>query len=131
MFFKVQSALPAVDAGPPAYRSHVVMKLKKQQNEKERCKKIEHDNFLLLQKMNYITRTSRVDNVWKTPQPNFLNRVGLYNTIVPRIEDIELDVFSEGDEITRRRKSKCFACTPQKTEHVKVCISIKQKVKSS
>lgn len=98
------------------------MKLKKKQKETERCKKIEQDNFLLLQKMNYIMKTSRVDNVWKTPQPNFLNRVSIYNVAVPRIEDIDLNIEgeSEDEELRHSRKSKCTACTPQKTEILQV-----------
>lgn len=99
------------------------MKLKKQQRENERCKKIERDNFILLQKMNYITRTSRVDNEWKTPQPTFLNRVAIYNTTVPKIEDIELvieDVSEE--EQPQSRKSKCIACNTHKTDGLKVCL---------
>ncbi|KAG5889806.1 hypothetical protein JTB14_031354 [Gonioctena quinquepunctata] len=118
---KVQSALPAIDTGPPPYRDHVNVKLKKQQKEKERCKKIEKDNYLLLQKLNYITRTSRVDNRWKTPQPNFLNKVPIYHTIIPKLEDlIELDFEQVDDHTPKKRKSRCVACTPQKIEKVKI-----------
>lgn len=121
LFFKIRSAVPAIDTGPPAFRNHVVLKLKKRQKETERCRKIEQDNFLLLQKMNYIMRTSRVDNVWKTPQPDFLHRVTIYNTTIPKIEDIDLTGdYSEGEELHQSRRSKCTACTPPKNEQMKV-----------
>lgn len=70
--------------------------------------------------MNYITKSSRIDNVWKTPQPNFLNRVAIYNTVVPKIEDIDLDVNldNENEEMQHIRKSKCTACTPNKDERI-------------
>lgn len=118
----MESALPVIDTGPPAYRSHVAMKLKKQQKENERCKKIEQDNFLLLQKMNYIMKTTRVDNAWKTPQPTFLNRVAVYTTAVPKFEDLEFDIgnTSEDEDQRHGRKSKCVACTKQKTDNLKV-----------
>lgn len=104
----------------------MVLKLKKRQKETERCKKIEQENFQLLQKMNYIMRTSRVDNVWKTPQPNFLQRVTIYNTHIPKIEYIDLvGDFSEDDESHQSRRSKCIACTPTKTEQIKVIILLK------
>lgn len=121
LFFKVKSALPAIDTGPPAFQNHVVLKLKKRQKESERCKKIEQENFLLLQKINDIMRTSRVDNAWKTPQPNFLHRVTIFNTPIQKIEDIDLvDDFREDEELQHCRRSKCTACTPPKTEQSKV-----------
>uniref|UniRef100_A0A6P7GM58 Uncharacterized protein LOC114340512 n=1 Tax=Diabrotica virgifera virgifera TaxID=50390 RepID=A0A6P7GM58_DIAVI len=117
---KVQSALPAVDTGPPPFREHVCVKLKKQQKEKERCRRIEQDNYFLMQRLNYVMRTSRVDNMWKTPQPNFLNRVAIYDNIVPEIEDlIALDfVVDDDDEDCNlgTRKSNCYACAPEKNK---------------
>lgn len=98
------------------------MKLKKQQKESERCRKIEQDNFMLLQKMNYIMRTNRVDNTWKSPVPNFLNKIAIYNTSVPEIDDTELHIdLREDKEVYDIRKSKCIACSPHKTENLKVC----------
>lgn len=98
------------------------VKLKKQQKEKDRCKRIEHDNYLLLQRLNYVMRTSRVDNTWRSPQPNFLNRVGIYQSYIPQIEDLialdftdeEKDDEVDEDQKCRSRKSKCYACTPEK-----------------
>ncbi|XP_044729665.1 uncharacterized protein CFAP97D2 [Chrysoperla carnea] len=66
---KVQSALPAIDSGTPAFRGHVCCKLKRKQTEKERCIQIESDNLRLLQKMQSIMKKNRLDNHWRTPQP--------------------------------------------------------------
>ncbi|XP_074029875.1 LOW QUALITY PROTEIN: uncharacterized protein [Leptinotarsa decemlineata] len=121
---KVKSALPAIDSGSPHCRDHVSMKLKKLQKEKERCKNIEEGNYLLLKKLNYIMRTRRIDNTWRTPQPNFLNRIPIYNNVVPQIEDlIELDfTHIEEDDYykAKNRKLKCVACTPKKTKEIKI-----------
>ncbi|CAG9862710.1 unnamed protein product [Phyllotreta striolata] len=115
---KVLTALPAIDNNPPPFRAHVNIKLKKQQKEKDRCRRIEHDNYLLLQRLNYVMNTSRVDNTWRSPQPNFLNRVGLYETYDPQIEElIALDLSDDSEdekEVARCRKSKCYACAPEK-----------------
>ncbi|KAJ9585281.1 hypothetical protein L9F63_002911 [Diploptera punctata] len=64
---KVQSALPAIDVGPPTLHGHVCCKLKKQQNEQERMARIERDNCRLLQRMGTIMRTKRLDNEWTKP----------------------------------------------------------------
>lgn len=69
--FQVLSAGPAIDNREPATRSHLLIKLKKHQKEKERHAKIERDNFSLLRNLAYIMRTNRVDNSWSTPQPKF------------------------------------------------------------
>lgn len=108
---KVESALPAIDTHPPLYGSHVKVKLKKIQKEQERSQQINYENFLLLQKLNYITRTSRVDNTWKNPQPNFLNRVPMYSIVIPQIEELVNEDFIDYDNLTR---SKCSACSPKK-----------------
>lgn len=67
----MQSALPAIDVGPPKNRIHVSYKLKKQQKEIERCNKIEKDNLKLLQRLRSCMSTSRVDNSWATAQPKY------------------------------------------------------------
>ena len=63
----MQSALPAIDVGPPALYGHVCFKQKKQQNEQERIACIERENCRLLQRMGVIMRTKRLDNEWTTP----------------------------------------------------------------
>lgn len=68
---KVSSALPAIDDKPPASYNHVSLKLKKQQKETERLVKIEKDNLTLLRKLNHIMKTSRVDNYWVSPPPEY------------------------------------------------------------
>lgn len=65
----MQSATPVVDNRQPVPRRHVEIKLKQLQKEKERCRKIENDNLLLLRKLSHIMKTSRVDNNWTIPQP--------------------------------------------------------------
>lgn len=66
---QVQSALPAIDVGPPPQRAHVCCKLKKLQSELERSARIEEDNFRLLQRMSSIMRTNRLDNRWLADPP--------------------------------------------------------------
>ncbi|KAF2881357.1 hypothetical protein ILUMI_24800 [Ignelater luminosus] len=59
-------------------------------------------------------RTNRVDNYWVTPQPNFLNRVGIYPTgSKERIKTERPQDLVKGTA-TRVRTAKCLACTPQK-----------------
>lgn len=89
-------------------RNHINAKWKKQQKESERCKKIEKENQLLLKKMNYIMKTSRVDNNWTTPQPRFLNRIPMYDILIPKIEYLTIE---ESDTEGRSRKEKCYACS--------------------
>lgn len=115
---------------------HVLIKLKKQQKEKEKHEKIERDNFTLLRKLSYIMRTNRVDNCWITPQPkykknlnvnevkliksirfSFLNRMAMFEAN-PKYKEIEEDQLKSQIKIGRR--GKCFACTPQKVEEIRV-----------
>ncbi|GLV38810.1 uncharacterized protein CBL_05809 [Carabus blaptoides fortunei] len=116
---KVQSALPAIDVGPPPNRVHVFYKLKKQQKEYERCDKIEKDNFKLLQRMRSLMSTTRVDNTWTTAQPNFLNRVSMYgssNSDKSMCKKREVP----SPEFDNTRKGRCHACTPKKTTPMKI-----------
>ncbi|XP_014285056.1 uncharacterized protein [Halyomorpha halys] len=110
---KVETALPVIDNKPPLQHLHVNCKLKKHQREKERCAQIVSDNFTLLQHLSVITRTSRVDNVWDEPPPNFLNRVGIY-----RIRDRKLstqsDEVSDRSEVPKTRKGRCLGCHPHR-----------------
>lgn len=72
---KVQSAQPAIDFSRPADHMHVLVKLKKIQKERERMHEIERENQRLLQRLSQIMLENRLDNYWKEPHPNFLNRV--------------------------------------------------------
>lgn len=65
-------------------------------------------------------KTNRIDNFWKTPRPNFLNKVAIYNVEPLMMESI--DPFDEEiDAIApKTRRSKCSACTPTRREGTKV-----------
>ncbi|XP_063932071.1 uncharacterized protein LOC135144056 [Zophobas morio] len=117
---KVQTAAPAIDNRTPLPRQHVTLKLKKKQKESERCEEIEKNNFSLLKRLSYVMRTSRVDNAWSTPQPNFLNRVSIYDTKLPKFEDLYIDEPLRTPDGRPTRKSKCLACTPQRIPEVKI-----------
>lgn len=52
-----------------------MIKLKKIQKERERTHEIERENQRLLQKLSQIMSVNRLENYWKQPHPNFLNRV--------------------------------------------------------
>lgn len=72
---QVQSAQAAIDFSRPTDHTHVLIKLKKIQKERERMHEIERENQRLLQKLSQIMSVNRVENFWKQPHPNFLNRV--------------------------------------------------------
>lgn len=72
---KVQSAQAAIDFSRPSDHTHVLIKLKKIQKERERMHEIERENQRLLQKLSQIMSVNRLENFWKQPHPNFLNRV--------------------------------------------------------
>lgn len=72
---QVQSAQAAIDFSHPTDHTHVLIKLKKIQKERERMHEIERENQRLLQKLSQIMSVNRVENFWKQPHPNFLNRV--------------------------------------------------------
>ncbi|XP_019756165.2 uncharacterized protein LOC125502890 [Dendroctonus ponderosae] len=76
---KVLSATPVIDTKSPPHRPHVALKLKKLQKEEERSRKIERDNLMLLQKLNYIMAKHWQDN-YLPPQPTFLSRIGVYRS---------------------------------------------------
>ncbi|KAJ8942283.1 hypothetical protein NQ318_005601 [Aromia moschata] len=113
---KVKSALPAIDTSPPAYREHVAIKMKTKD-----VVELKEIIICYYKKMNYITRTSRIDNVWRTPQPNFLNRIAIYNSVAPKIEDINFNV-EDNEPESRKRNSKCYACRSQRIETANACI---------
>lgn len=71
----MQSAQPAIDCARPSDQSHVLIKLKKIQKERERTQEIERENQRLLQRLSQIMSVNRLENYWKNPHPNFLNRV--------------------------------------------------------
>lgn len=66
---KVHSAGPAIDYHAPAVQSHVTIKLKKTQRELERQRDIQRENTRLLQSLNKIMTTSRMDNFWRECRP--------------------------------------------------------------
>ena len=68
-FSKVLSAKAAIDVCSPTQYSHVIIKPKKVQSEKERQMKIEEENERLLQKLGDIMRTKRLKNFWPEPRP--------------------------------------------------------------
>ncbi|XP_014253303.1 uncharacterized protein LOC106668762 [Cimex lectularius] len=111
---KVKSALPAIDTTPPPFREHVSCKLKKIQKESERCTQIISDNFTLLQHLSNIMITTRVDHFWEEPPPNFLQRVGIYTSVMDTLPEIAVDEEDHTDKKTR--KDKCFACSPERNK---------------
>ncbi|GJQ82816.1 hypothetical protein Trydic_g13518 [Trypoxylus dichotomus] len=107
---KVCSALPAIDNKPPVSYNHVGWKLKKQQLEKERIKRIEKENLILLQKLNHIMKTCRVDHFWTNPPPDFLSREPIYECA--QLEIIEEDTLQLPPTVLTQ-KSRCLACCPE------------------
>ncbi|KAH1000914.1 hypothetical protein HUJ04_013183 [Dendroctonus ponderosae] len=90
---KVLSATPVIDTKSPPHRPHVALKLKKLQKEEERSRKIERDNLMLLQKLNYIMAKHWQDN-YLPPQPTFLSRIGVYRSS----ESGLLEALAEGQD---------------------------------
>ncbi|XP_046402619.1 uncharacterized protein LOC124168437 isoform X2 [Ischnura elegans] len=123
---KVILATPAIDARPPPFWGHVCCKLKSSAKEEERISRIEEDNFRLLQRMGKIMRSSKkmIDDRWTTPQPAFLNRVGIYapsgKIRKPIDNSDELDsqatALVTDSTTTPRRHSRCSACCPVETK---------------
>lgn len=74
-FSQVLNAVPAIDYFSPTVYPHIQIKFKKTQREYERTKQIEKENVRLLQRLTAIMNTKPVENFWKSPRPNFLNRV--------------------------------------------------------
>uniref|UniRef100_A0A8D8T6U6 Uncharacterized protein n=1 Tax=Cacopsylla melanoneura TaxID=428564 RepID=A0A8D8T6U6_9HEMI len=107
---KVQAALPAIDVRSPEYRDHVALKRKKLQREYERCKKIEHDNFILLKHLDKIMTTCRVDNTWETPPPDFLNRIAMFSIPHKKSPPSSPPILPESP---KTRKERCVGCTPK------------------
>ncbi|XP_054283272.1 uncharacterized protein LOC129000334 [Macrosteles quadrilineatus] len=107
---KVETALPAIDVRPPAQRHHVTCKLKKLQKEAERCERIHHDNFTLLQHLSGIMKTNRLDNYWVEAPPNFLHRVGIYH--VKDHKEQQRQDLEEAIRSLQTRKEKCLGCNP-------------------
>ncbi|XP_076267424.1 uncharacterized protein LOC143200705 [Rhynchophorus ferrugineus] len=121
---KISTAVPVVDNKCPPQHSHVRVKLKKKQKEQERSRKIEHENLILLQRLNHIMSTHWLDN-YLSPQPNFLNRVKLYDNEMEDIDierlarSIDLDIETEQTEGSSR-KLRCIACSPIKYEPIEL-----------
>ncbi|XP_055693146.1 uncharacterized protein LOC129795701 [Lutzomyia longipalpis] len=76
---KVKSAGPRIDDSSPPIYTHVIVKMKKIQKERERKASIERENVRLLQKLGAIMNTSRLENFWNTSRPNFLSREFIYS----------------------------------------------------
>ncbi|XP_030745441.1 uncharacterized protein LOC115874418 [Sitophilus oryzae] len=120
---KIQTAVPVVDNKSPPHRRHVAVKLKKLQKEDERSRRIEKDNLILLRRLNHIMTNHWLDN-YLPPQPNFLNRVKIFETeddsgidIVELARSIDLDMEEIEDKSSKEisyRKLKCIACSPIK-----------------
>lgn len=83
ILLKVQSAQAAIDFSRPTDHTHVLIKLKKIQKERERMHEIERENQRLLQKLSQIMSVNRLENFWKQPHPNFLNRVYIKTPPLP------------------------------------------------
>ncbi|XP_063376699.1 uncharacterized protein LOC134664059 [Cydia fagiglandana] len=108
---KVRSALPAIDDRPPPPRAHVAVKLKKYQREADRARKIEQDNYSLLQRLSSIMKTKRLDNCWETPLPNFRHKVGKFyeeDALSGRVAARACSQVSEDSSYSGN--VKCFAC---------------------
>lgn len=69
IYHQVQSAQPAIDFHRPMQQPHVLIKLKKIQQERERMQEIERENQRLLQKLTQIMNTNRLENFWREPRP--------------------------------------------------------------
>ncbi|CAD6991619.1 uncharacterized protein LOC105665541 [Ceratitis capitata] len=76
----LRSAKPAIDMRTPPIYSHVILKPKKVQIEKERLQRIEAENVRLLQKLGDIMKEKRMSDLWLAPRPNFLQREKLFET---------------------------------------------------
>ncbi|XP_017465622.1 PREDICTED: uncharacterized protein LOC108358678 [Rhagoletis zephyria] len=76
----LRSAKPAIDMRTPTIYSHVILKPKKVQIEKERLQRIEVENVRLLQKLGDIMQTKRMSDLWLAPRPDFLHREKLFET---------------------------------------------------
>ncbi|KAI0211477.1 Annexin A13 [Lamellibrachia satsuma] len=70
---KVNAVKPQLDNAPPRQYPHLVVRLKKIQQEEQRQAEIEHENKILLQKMSSImTHRGSLDN-WNDYEPRSLN----------------------------------------------------------
>ncbi|XP_013178760.1 PREDICTED: uncharacterized protein LOC106125893 [Papilio xuthus] len=78
---KVKSALPEIDSRAPCARPHVARKLRRERCEAERSARVVRDNFTLLQRLAVVMATTRLDNRWHKPPPNFQNKVGRYHEV--------------------------------------------------
>ncbi|XP_023703100.1 uncharacterized protein LOC111862152 [Cryptotermes secundus] len=117
---KVQSALPAIDVGPPSTRGHVCCKLKKQQNEQERITQIELNNCRLLQRMGTIMKTNRLDNHWVNPPPSFMQREGIYYFPAQcGYASQQASPPATSPDDLSNMKRRCLACNQQKNESTK------------
>ncbi|RVE46713.1 hypothetical protein evm_008633 [Chilo suppressalis] len=114
---KVRSALPAIDDRAPTARPHVVVKLKKFQRELDRKRKIQADNYSLLQRLNAIMKVNRLDNHWQKPLPNFQQKVGLFYDAVSLNSRITLRSLQDDTTESSYNNVKCYACEVKKRSY--------------
>ncbi|KAG6441104.1 uncharacterized protein LOC115443242 isoform X2 [Manduca sexta] len=113
----VKSALPAIDDRPPTARPHVALKLKKCQRELDRKKKIQNENFSLLQRLNAIMKVNRLDNRWEKPLPNFHHKVGLFYDVASLNNRISARSLADDTFDESYSNVKCYACDLKKKHY--------------
>ncbi|XP_063838928.1 uncharacterized protein LOC135087984 [Ostrinia nubilalis] len=114
---EVRSALPAIDARAPPSRPHVALKLKQCQRELERTRKIQRDNFGLLQRLNAIMRVNRLDNHWPKPLPNFQQKVGLFYDAMSLRSRVTARSAPDESSVSSYHNVKCYACDLKKKHY--------------
>ncbi|XP_045459209.1 uncharacterized protein LOC123669658 [Melitaea cinxia] len=112
---KVERARAAVDAVAPSARPHVAVKLKRRQRERERRDKLTADNFALLQRLARLMSTTRLDNRWKRPLPNFHQKVGVFYE--PDVLRRRVEARARLPSVPRLAGGKCYACEFRKMKN--------------
>lgn len=72
---RLRSVKPSVDNSAPTVRPHLYQKLKKAQQEEDRCSEIERQNRILVRRMTTIMSRSGVDDKPPSSAPPSLNQV--------------------------------------------------------
>ncbi|CAH0405045.1 unnamed protein product [Chilo suppressalis] len=130
---KVRSALPAIDDRAPTARPHVAVKLKKFQRELDRKRKIQADNYSLLQRLNAIMKAksycinivSTNIGVIKVQRCNFdleltlyyRQKVGLFYDAVSLNSRITLRSLQDDTTESSYSNVKCYACEVKKRSY--------------
>ncbi|XP_014369040.2 uncharacterized protein LOC106719266 [Papilio machaon] len=112
---KVKSALPVIDSSAPSARPHVTCKLRRERCEAERCARVVRDNFTLLQRLATVMSTTRLDNRWHKPPPNFQNKVGRYHEVsrAPRAGARSSQASNDTSQLSYSN-ARCYACERNK-----------------